>query len=94
MHVDFKITTWERVEVPEEHEAEIKAKIEDGTITSASDMFDHLENIECEKLTDVDEQMEIEENGFCSTIEVWEADTENGGMKRTFGNGHEDKDNV
>lgn len=94
MHVDFKITTWERVEVPAEHEEEIKALIEDGTITSASDMFDHLDGIECEKLTYVDEQMTPEENGGCSTVEVWEQTTAGQPMERTWCNGDEDKDNV
>ena len=95
MHVDFKITTWERVEVPKEHEEEILSKIKDGTITSANDMFDHLDDITCEKLTDVDEQMTPQENGGCSTVEVWEDSLVHGQpMVRSYGNGDEGKDNV
>jgi hypothetical protein len=80
MKVDFKITTWERVEIPEENKDEVFAKIKDGTITSANDLFDlTLENgkqmdLSCNKLIDVDEQMTVEENGGCSTIEVLDED--------------------
>lgn len=75
MDFDFKITTWERVNVSEEHEQEVLQAIKEGKITSANDIFCFLAgkedvNIECIKLTDVEEQMTVEENGGCSTIEV------------------------
>jgi hypothetical protein len=75
MDFDFKITTWERVNVSEEHEQEVLQAIKEGKITSANDVFDFLAdkgdmNIECIKLTETDEQMTVEENGGCSTIEV------------------------
>ena len=73
MHVDFKITTWERVSVPEEREEEVKQKIESGEISSASELCDFLEgDAYSEKLFDVDEQMTPEENGGSSTIELYE----------------------
>jgi hypothetical protein len=84
MHVDFKITTWERVEIPEGKEPMVRDLIKNGLVESASDLFDHLDDITCEKLTDVDEQMTPEENGGCSTIEIWE------GVKNIWENGKEE----
>lgn len=100
MHVDFKITTWERVEFDEEHNEAVRQAVIDGKITSANELIDFLAdrgdgNFTCEKLTDVDEQMTVEENGGCSTVEVWEDSLIHGQpMVRSYGNGDEDKDNV
>jgi hypothetical protein len=79
MHVDFKITTWERVEFDEEHNEAVKKAIENGEITSAEDLFNFLAdrgdaNVDLERLEDVDEQMSVEENDGCSTVQVWEGD--------------------
>ena len=76
MKVDFKITTWERVEIPEEYKDEVLAKLEDGTITSASDLFNFVPSdgkqmdLDCNQIEGTDEQMSVSENGGCSTIEV------------------------
>ena len=88
MKFDFKITTWERVTVREENEQEVLQAIKEGKIESAQDIFDFLAdkgdmNIECEKLSDVDEQMSVEDNDGASTIEV----VDNG--KTIFSNGTE-----
>ena len=88
MKFDFKITTWERVTVREENEQEVLQAIKEGKIESAQDIFDFLAdkgdmNIECEKLTDVDEQMSVEDNDGASTIGV----VDNG--KTIFSNGTE-----
>lgn len=78
MHVDFKITTWERVEIPEEIEQEVLKAIESGEITSANELFEKFDKtdnrLSCDIILDVSEQMEIEENGFCSTIELYSDD--------------------
>jgi hypothetical protein len=96
MHIDFKITTWERVEIPKGMEREIFSKIEDGTISSANGLFSFTPtdgsgylDLTCEKLEDTDEQMTPEENGGCSTIEVWEQVTvkDNKPMQCTWQNG-------
>tara|TARA_R110000851_G_scaffold21819_1_gene65042 strand:- start:4588 stop:4866 length:279 start_codon:yes stop_codon:yes gene_type:complete len=75
MEFDFKITTWERVTVKEENEQEVLQAIKNGKIESANDIYDFLAdkgdiNIECEKLTQVDEQMSVDDNDGASTIEV------------------------
>ena len=97
MHVDFKTTIWERVEIPKEHEEEILEKIKDGTITSANTLFNYQPkdgkgylDLDCEKLGDTSEQMTVEENGGCSTIEVWEDNIDGPGMSTTFENGNEE----
>jgi hypothetical protein len=84
MHIDFKITGWERVEIPEEMEEEVLSKIKDGTITTANDIF-ALPNanpdgsLRCDMLPDVTESMSVEENGGASTIEAF-ADNQSGDL--------------
>ena len=72
MQVDFKITTWERITVPQElQEAVIKA-IANESITNADDLIEMFgddcfyEGI----ITDVSQQMSIDENDGNATIEV------------------------
>lgn len=78
MHVDFKITIWERVTFDEEHNEAVLQAIKDGKINSANDLFNFIAeisgdmNVDCEKLDGTDEQMTPEENDGQSTIEVWE----------------------
>lgn len=78
MHVDFKITTWERVEVPEGKEEEILQAIKDGKITSAEELCQYdPENIDgSEHLVNCDEQMSLEKNEGFSTIEVISNDSD------------------
>lgn len=97
MHVDFKITIWERVEIPEEFEEEILEKIKDGTIASANDLFGYQPkdgkgylDLDCEKLDDTSEQMTVEENGGCSVVEVWDNNPDAQGMTCIFENGNEE----
>ena len=87
MQVDFKITTWERVHVPENHSATIQAALKDETITSATDIFDMLsedgaDDLIYEQLHNMNEQMTVKENGRCSTIEILE------GSETTWQNGN------
>jgi hypothetical protein len=81
MDFDFKITTWERITVPEEHEQKILEKIKSGEITTSNDIFDLFEDSQMNILSEVEEQMSVEENGGCSTIEVFD------GTKRIYQNG-------
>jgi len=97
MHIDFKISTWERVEIPEEYEEEIRAKIKDGSITSANQVFNYetgdgiIADLQCNKLDDTDEQLSVEENGGNSTIEVWEKTSlRTAPMLCSWRNGNED----
>ena len=70
MKFEFKKTTWEKVTIPKEKEAEILKGIEDGEITSADDIFDICKDAVCEEIEGVDTPMSIEQNEGFSTIEV------------------------
>ena len=73
MYVDFKTTVWERIRVPEEKENDLLAKIELGLINSINDVLTddvQSEEYDYEILVDTSEQMEPNENGGQSTIEV------------------------
>lgn len=70
MHVDFKISTWERIEIPEGKESQVKKLIESGEIESANDLSEFLGGTSSERLMETDEQMTLEENGGYSTIEI------------------------
>jgi len=93
MHIDFKITTWERVKIPKEKEAEVLKLLKEGKVTSSSDLYDQSEsegyiNYDCEQLVDTSESLTPEENGGSSTTEVWEHVSErNQPMKCTWQNG-------
>jgi hypothetical protein len=74
MHIDFKITTWERVEIPEEREEEVLAKIKSGEVECSNDLWDMDMNMDLtyETLDDCSVQMTPKENSLASTIEVFE----------------------
>jgi len=77
MHVDFKITAWERVFIPEGHEQEILDKIKSGEIDSANGVFETDLDCPIERLTETDEQMTPEENGGQCTLEVYKGTSTN-----------------
>lgn len=70
MNFDFKITTWERVTVPEHMEQDIKAKIESGEITTANHIHDYCEEAETNGIDGVEGEVSLEDNGGFNTIEV------------------------
>lgn len=78
MDIDFKITTWERVSVPEEHEQKILELIKTGEISSSEQVFlalgSEADCLDFQRLGNVDVQMTPEENGGNSTIEVMDDD--------------------
>jgi hypothetical protein len=72
MQIDFKITAWERITIPQELEQEVIKAIQNEEITNADDLIEMFgddcfyEGI----LTDVNQQMSIEENDHNATIEI------------------------
>jgi hypothetical protein len=74
MEFDFKITTWERVTVAKEHEEMVLKALKEGMIDTATDIFNMLndDRTDCTTLLEVNEPMTLQENGGCSTIEVYE----------------------
>jgi hypothetical protein len=76
MHVDFKITTWERCELPDnltpEEVIALKDKITRGVLTNWEDLEEEVGNIPHHEIVlEVEEYMTPEENGYCSTVEFY-----------------------
>lgn len=73
MYIDFKITTWERVEIPEEREEEVLAKIKSGEVECSNDLWSMDMNMDLtyETLDDCSVQMTSKENSLAATIEVF-----------------------
>lgn len=72
MQIDFKITTWERISVPQELQEAVTKAIANEEITCADDLIEMFGD-ECFNegiLSDVSQQMTIEENDYNATIEV------------------------
>lgn len=76
MQIDFKITTWERIEIEDNALLEeIKSKLEDGTIHSSNSLIDYCNNnnINCEYMgiiLETEHQLTPEENNGEVTIEI------------------------
>ena len=79
MHVDFKVTTWERVELPdsltEEQSESILDRIKSGIISTSNDLVEEVENLgkdtDYSIIPETEEQLSVEENGGSSTLEVF-----------------------
>lgn len=77
MNFDFKITTWERIQVEDDMEELVLSALKEGKIESSNDIYDYLAdegdaNISSERLMEVEEQMTVKENFGNATIEVYE----------------------
>lgn len=72
MYFDFKITVWERVNVPEEIQQEVLELIKKGEITSTEDLYQKYpnEDISHKSLDNTEEQMTPSANNGCATIQV------------------------
>lgn len=84
MHIDFKVTNWERIEVPDELQEKILAGLKAGTIQSLEDianlveeddLVDYEQSVSYDSLNCI-EQMTPEENGGCATIEAYSSKNE------------------
>ena len=80
MHIDFKITTWERVELPDSLTKEeldtISEKIVDGTFAYYSDIEEYL-GVDlggAKKMDGFDDYMSPDENGGSATVELLDDD--------------------
>lgn len=76
MKIDFKITSWERIIIPDEIGADIPLKVRKGEITSVNDIFEQYNDgdFTFKPIDNTDEQMEVSENGGFPTIEVYAED--------------------
>lgn len=76
MHIDFKITVWERVMIPDEIAEDVLAKIKDKKIRTSVQLYDTFvektDKINWDTLPETEEAISPEENEGCSTIEVYD----------------------
>lgn len=71
MHIDFKITTWDRVHILKKDESVILKAIENGELETMEEFNALGVDGSWEKLDDVDIHMTVEENNGAPTLEVW-----------------------
>ena len=76
--INFKVTTWEVVQIPDELVDIVKQGIENGTITSSGDLYDMPEledvDLDLEFTDDGPDQLSVEENNGEFTIELRTSD--------------------
>ena len=73
MQFDFKVTSWQRITVPQEQEEKVLDAIKRGDINTASDVYNFLAdegNVSIENLLETETEITLEDNGGFSTIEV------------------------
>jgi hypothetical protein len=75
MNIDFKVTDWERIEIPEKLEKQVMTEIKNNKINNSDDLqmfFDkHDFVLSIDSINSPTESMTPEENGGCSTVEVF-----------------------
>lgn len=79
MYLDFKITTWERLYVPEDLQQEIKEQLENGNLQTANDVIHKYEHkgVYMEGyISETDETMSVDDNDGQPTIELLNDDGE------------------
>lgn len=75
-HIDFKVTSWDRLKIKDDQVEEAKALIESGAIANASDAMELLELDDgTEPICDTEAQMTLEENSGNATIELYGEET-------------------
>lgn len=72
MYLDFKVTAWERVFIPEENKDEVLRLLKDGQILTSNDAIVHFEEEALFEgvIMETEEQMVVHENSGFSTIEL------------------------
>ena len=75
MKIDGKFTIWQRFEIPDEAEAQLKEFIAKHPRSSFEDIYswahDQGFDPECETLEDTPEPLEPKENNDCATVEAF-----------------------
>jgi len=75
MKIEYKITTWERFEIDDEHREAVESFLKDNPKADAMDIFDwacdnNIAMPRIEKLDETDELMSPEENKGQATLEI------------------------
>jgi len=80
MKIDFKETTWRRIDIPEDKRFEVLMDLRKGKNAS---YICNKYRLSAYFIDDCSEEMTVPDNQFCSTIEVYNDDEliyENGGL--------------
>ena len=79
MHIDFKVTMWERIYIPKGQEEKVKELVKKGYITNGDDLYQWFvdndeeqgQNLVTETLYDTSKNLTPEENDGENTIEAF-----------------------
>lgn len=73
-YIDFKVTTWNRIYIPDKSVRKIKDALKKGNIENESDVYNIDDDCEYEHLFEVDTPITLKENKGISTIEAYNED--------------------
>jgi len=68
MNIDIKVTSWERITIPEQIEKEVVKMLKDGH--SIMDIIGKYKDLYVEQLEYTSEFLEVEDNGGNPTVEL------------------------
>ena len=70
MDIDFRIITWDRATIDDKDKERVLIALKNGLITNSDDLHRFTEDPQWETAFGGEEQMTIEQNGGCATIEA------------------------
>lgn len=74
-YLDFKITSWKRIQIPDEKVEEVIQKLKEGGCDAPYDLLDEDGDCyidSCDIDLECEEPMTVEENSGCSTQELFD----------------------
>ena len=72
MYIDYKVTAWNRINLPSSiKEEDVLAFLENNPEVNSDEIFEHFEGAENSTLFDTEEEISVKDNGGCRTIEVY-----------------------
>ena len=77
--LDFKITTWKRIRIPDEKLEEVIQKLKEGGCDAPYDIVDEIDDCyidSCDIDLEFEEPMTVEENEGASTQEIYNTNGE------------------
>lgn len=72
MYVDFKVTTWERVEISDNDIEAVKEMLESGEVETANELMEAIDGTYEGVIPEMDSMVSVEANGGWATIEMKE----------------------
>lgn len=72
MHIDIKVTIWERLHLDKDQEEIVRQAIVDGKLRTETELAEHGVEGKWEMIYETEEVLNPEDNNGCATLEVWE----------------------